>query len=96
MAAHGNLWLRAVRNKSDIEWCLQDQGPGVPEEELQRIFEPFVQVDDARTHGNYGIGLAMVKRIVQLHGGSIKAENCHPGLRVAITMPSCIQNDSSV
>ncbi|MCD8522286.1 MAG: ATP-binding protein [Saccharospirillaceae bacterium] len=68
---------------------VQDQGPGVPQEELQRIFDPFTQVDSARDHaaGGYGIGLALVKRIVELHGGRVHAENRLPGLRVTMQLP---------
>ncbi|WP_370294020.1 sensor histidine kinase [Thalassolituus sp.] len=68
---------------------VQDQGPGVPEEELGRIFDAFTQVDSARDHaaGGYGIGLALVKRITELHSGQVIAENVAPGLKVTLRLP---------
>jgi len=67
-----------------------DHGPGVPEEMLIRLFDPFVRVSDARdrTSGGYGLGLAIAKRAIQLHGGEISAIN-HPkgGLSIRIRLP---------
>ena len=72
-----------------IEIAIQDQGPGVPDDDLKRIFDPFTQVDSARDHasGGYGIGLALVHRIVELHGGNIEASNQSPGLRIVMRLP---------
>lgn len=86
---HGNLWLTTQLDGTFAEITLQDQGPGVPDDELQRIFEPFVQVDQARTPHNagYGIGLAMVQRIIELHNGQVFASNCQPGLKVTLRLP---------
>jgi signal transduction histidine kinase len=69
---------------------VQDQGPGVPETMLARIFEPFFKVDDARqaATGGVGLGLAIVQRIVQVHNGWISATNTNPGLRVTIGFPA--------
>lgn len=67
-----------------------DRGPGVPESMLDRLFEPFVRVDDARDResGGYGLGLAIAARSVQLHQGEIKAFNRpRGGLEVRITLP---------
>lgn len=68
---------------------IRDFGPGVPENLLQDIFEPFFRVEEARdTHsGGVGLGLSIAKRALQVHGGSIAAENACPGLRVRITIP---------
>ena len=54
-----------------------DTGPGIPEEEQQRIFEEFQQVDSSSTRkkGGTGLGLAIAKRIVELHGGRIWVES---------------------
>lgn len=72
-----------------VEISVQDEGPGVPEQELESIFNPFAQIDFARDHaaGGYGLGLALVKRIVELHGGSVGACNQQPGLRVSLLLP---------
>ncbi len=66
---------------------VEDRGPGVPEEMLPRIFEPFVRVGEARDRasGGYGLGLAIAQRAVQAHGGQIRAAN-RPGGGLAITI----------
>jgi two-component system sensor histidine kinase CpxA len=66
-----------------------DRGPGVPEEEIGRIFNPFYRVDDTRSAstGGVGLGLAIAMRAVRLHNGSIEAKNLHPGLLVTIRIP---------
>ena len=69
---------------------VRDQGPGVPDDALQRIFKPFYRVDGdrARSTGGTGLGLAITERAVNLHGGSVRAQN-HPdqGLLVTIELP---------
>ncbi|MEM9620103.1 MAG: HAMP domain-containing sensor histidine kinase [Pseudomonadota bacterium] len=72
--------------------CVQigDEGPGVPSENLQTIFEPFVRLDAARQRetGGFGLGLPLVRRIVELHQGSITACRNHPsGLRLKVWLP---------
>jgi two-component system sensor histidine kinase CpxA len=71
---------------------VRDFGPGVPQESIERIFDPFYRVDSDRnrTSGGTGLGLAIARRAVQLHGGSIRAENAHPGLRVNIELPASL------
>ncbi|MGO4517868.1 ATP-binding protein [Terriglobus sp. 2YAB30_2] len=69
---------------------VRDHGPGVPEAELLRIFEPFYRVKDARDRqsGGAGLGLAIAERVVRIHGGTIRAENVSPhGLQIEIIMP---------
>jgi len=68
---------------------VKDHGPGVPEVELQHIFEPFYRVSEARerTSGGAGLGLSIAERTVKLHGGNIKAENQPDGLIVTIELP---------
>ena len=60
---------------------VRDQGPGVPEAELQNIFRPFYRVNDARERqsGGAGVGLAISDRAVRLHGGSLRAFNAPGG-----------------
>jgi len=70
--------------------CVRDYGTGVPEDELPRIFDPFYRVenDRGRSSGGVGLGLAIARRAVELHHGSILARNANPGLLVEITLPS--------
>jgi two-component system sensor histidine kinase CpxA len=76
--------------KGRVELSVRDHGPGVPEDELSRIFDAFTQVDSARDHasGGYGIGLALVSRITELHDGTVVAENQSPGLKVTLSLPT--------
>jgi two-component system, OmpR family, sensor kinase len=69
---------------------IRDHGPGVPEDLLARIFEPFFCVASARDResGGYGIGLAITARVAALHGGSVRAKNAEGGgLQVEIALP---------
>jgi two-component system sensor histidine kinase CpxA len=68
---------------------VRDYGPGVPEESLPRIFDPFYRVDQDRDRksGGVGLGLAIARRAVELHKGTLRAENASPGLRVEIDLP---------
>ncbi|MCX6620812.1 MAG: ATP-binding protein [Acidobacteria bacterium] len=68
---------------------LRDYGPGVPEEAIGRIFDPFYRVDTDRnrTSGGAGLGLAIARRAVELHQGALRASNAHPGLLVEIELP---------
>lgn len=74
----------------DAEVTVRDYGNGIAEEELTRIFLPFYRTDPSRTTdtGGVGLGLAIAQRAVNLHHGSITAENASPGLRVRISLPA--------
>jgi two-component system sensor histidine kinase CpxA len=77
------------RAKGMARLTVRDHGPGVPEEALGEIFQPFVRVDDSRdsSTGGVGLGLAIAMRAVGLHHGRVWAENARPGLRVLIELP---------
>jgi two-component system sensor histidine kinase CpxA len=68
---------------------VRDHGPGVPEDLLGAIFEPFFRVEGhrSRASGGGGLGLAIARRAVELHRGRITAHNASPGLAVAIELP---------
>lgn len=75
---------------TSVEVTVRDHGPGVPQETLERLFDPFFRVDDDRDRatGGYGLGLAIAKEAVRLHGGEIWAENAEGGgLRVSTRLP---------
>jgi signal transduction histidine kinase len=69
---------------------VRDQGPGIPDAELTRIFRPFYRADSSRRadHEGAGLGLAIAQRAINLHGGSINVRNLMPnGLEVEIRLP---------
>lgn len=82
--------VEAANRDDDVVISVADEGPGVPEPQLARIFDPFYRVDDSRAPGTGGIGLglAIARRAIQLHQGTITAGNAHPGLRVTIVLPT--------
>jgi len=75
--AHGVIDVHLRRDDSQAEIRIQDSGPGVPPEFLPRIFERFSQADGSSTrkHGGLGLGLAIVRHLVELHGGTVWAAN---------------------
>jgi signal transduction histidine kinase len=80
-----------VQGKMEIS--VQDSGPGLPPQDLDRIFERFTRTDASRQRdgvypGGSGLGLAIAKSMVQAHGGQISAESeAGKGLRVIIALP---------
>ena len=77
------------QNPATVTVTIRDHGPGVPENCLETIFEPFYRVgrDRSRASGGIGLGLSIARRAVELHSGRIDARNAHPGLCVAIELP---------
>lgn len=74
-----------------------DRGPGVRENQLPTLFEPFVRISESRNRksGGYGLGLAIAKRAIQLHGGEITAKNLSgEGLCISILLP--VRNDAKM
>jgi two-component system, OmpR family, sensor kinase len=82
--------VRIETNGREAAVRVLDRGPGVPESELTRIFEPFYRTDQSRDHaqGGQGIGLAITARVMELHNGSVGAKNrVEGGLEVALKLP---------
>jgi len=73
----GRIVLAADRQETTVVVTVRDQGIGIPQDMLTRIFEPFTQIAEApeRTRGGLGIGLTLVKRLVEMHGGSVSASS---------------------
>lgn len=78
--------LSAAETAAEILLVWKDNGQGVPEEKLGRIFERFYRCDEARREKGSGVGLYVVKYIMERHGGTIKAEN-DGGLKLTLAFP---------
>ena len=89
-APEGSTVDTSIEAKHDhARVSVRDFGPGVPEDSLQTIFQPFFRVDDSRDNatGGVGLGLAIAHRAISLHHGRLWAENAQPGLRVVLEVP---------
>jgi two-component system phosphate regulon sensor histidine kinase PhoR len=86
--------MSARRRQDQVLLMVADEGPGIPEEDLPRVFERFYRADKARSRGardpgGTGLGLAIVKHLVELHGGNVEAANRpQGGALLTIALPS--------
>jgi CheY-like chemotaxis protein len=73
----GNVQLMARRTASEVQISVKDSGEGIDPQFLPHIFEPFRQAESPQTrvHGGLGLGLAIVRHLVELHGGTVTAES---------------------
>jgi len=78
-----------IQIDDQYEIRIEDRGPGVEEAQLDKLFEEFYRADSARQRetGGYGLGLAIAKRAVLQHQGTISAVNTGTGLAVTVTFP---------
>ncbi|MET0552803.1 MAG: HAMP domain-containing sensor histidine kinase [Vicinamibacteria bacterium] len=77
--------------EGSVTVVVEDDGPGIPAGDLERVFEPFFRVDRSRSRktGGYGLGLSICKRIAEAHGGRIEASAVSPrGVRFVLTLPA--------
>jgi len=81
--------VSVVSIDGDYQITVEDQGPGVPENDLNKVFNEFYRVDSARSResGGHGLGLAIAKRALMLHGGEVTANNTGAGLRITVRLP---------
>ncbi len=81
--------IGARQSADRVQIRIRDYGPGVPEEALHRIFDPFYRVnsDRDRSTGGVGLGLAITRRAIELHQGVLRAANSQPGLEVELDLP---------
>ncbi len=78
--------VSAVQHQAKIR--IRDHGPGVPTEELSLLFRPFYRGTNAVHAGGHGLGLAIVQRVMQVHGGEVDAQNrADGGLDVTMQLP---------
>lgn len=88
----GHVALRVTREGSLVAFSVKDNGIGMPKAMLGRVFEPFVQIDaeQTRSQGGLGVGLTLVKRLVELHGGGVEARSDGPclGSELIVRLPA--------
>jgi len=93
----GHIWLSVEQRDSNVVIAIRDNGIGIPADYLVRVFDMFSQVDRSmeRSTGGLGIGLALVKGLVEMHGGSVTAESEGPDLGSTFTVTLPILDDTS-
>ena len=90
-AHKGHIWVTIERSGGEAVVTITDTGIGIPPEQLSTIFEMFSQVDRTnRPQGGLGIGLHLVKRLVDMHGGHVSAQSEGPGMgsRFTVRLPA--------
>ena len=91
----GRIAVTAERDGNTVAVAVQDSGIGIPADMLTEVFEPFTQLDNSleRTRGGLGIGLALAKRLAEMHGGGIEAHSAGPGQgsRFVVRLPASAQ-----
>ncbi len=87
--AASTVRLSARRADGSLRIDVVDDGPGVPPADRERVFDRFTRLDDgrARDEGGAGLGLAIVRELVQAHGGTVRLEDANPGVRAVVILP---------
>ena len=85
---NGTIQLSLEKLPDQLNIIIEDQGPGIAEGDLQRIFQPFFRSRENQHQNGVGLGLTIAHRAIELHGGQISAANRpEGGLRITITLP---------
>ncbi len=80
----------SVEDGSSLVIRVRDDGPGIPEDQLERVFEPFYRLESSRNRdtGGSGLGLSIARDVIQAHGGSLVLRNLPVrGLEAVVTLP---------
>jgi PAS domain S-box-containing protein len=97
---HGHIDLRARLTNSGVEVAVKDNGLGIPPEMRDQVFQLFGQINQTldRAQGGLGIGLALVRNLVELHGGTVSAESEGPGKgsTFTIALPASLITSTSL
>jgi signal transduction histidine kinase len=82
-----DILVRAGNDGERIKLTVEDHGPGIPEADRDRVVERFVRLDQSRSEPGLGLGLSLASAVARLHGGELKLEDNHPGLKSTIDLP---------
>jgi CheY-like chemotaxis protein len=96
----GHIWLTAEQQGSDVVVSVKDTGIGIAADQLPSLFQMFSQVDSSleRSQGGLGIGLTLVKRLVEMHGGRIEARSggLGKGSEFVVRLPVVVESSEPV
>ncbi|MBT3243046.1 MAG: response regulator [Bacteroidetes bacterium] len=84
----GLISIHLVQGPSGVTIQVKDTGQGIPDDELEAIFTPFYQANNSAGKGGTGIGLALTRSFVELHGGKISVDSDHSGSTFTIHLPN--------
>ena len=92
----GRIWILAARHGEQAQIRVRDDGTGIPPQEVSRVFDMFAQVHQGRG-GGLGIGLTLVRSLIEMHGGSVSVHSDGPGrgAEFALTLPLVRQAQSA-
>ena len=79
--------VKAGNDGERITLSVADRGPGIPDADRGRVVERFVRLEQSRSESGSGLGLSLASAVARLHGGELKLEDNHPGLRTTIALP---------
>jgi signal transduction histidine kinase len=85
--APAEIVVRAGNDGERIAISVADRGPGIPDADRGRVVERFVRLEQSRSEPGSGLGLSLASAVARLHGGELKLEDNHPGLRTTIALP---------
>jgi signal transduction histidine kinase len=85
--ADGEIVVRALPRGEQIELVVEDRGPGIPEADRGRAVERFVRLEQSRSEPGSGLGLSLAAAVAHLHGGELRLEDNHPGLKTVLALP---------
>jgi two-component system osmolarity sensor histidine kinase EnvZ len=86
----GQVWLSSLPAEDGVDILIDDNGPGIPPDERDRVFQPFVRLDKSRNAatGGIGLGLTIARDVARSHGGDVRLEDSpHGGLRARVHLP---------
>jgi len=85
-----HVWLSSVAADGGVDILVDDDGPGIPAAERDRVFQPFIRLDPSRnpSTGGIGLGLTIARDVARSHGGDVRLENSpYGGLRARVHLP---------